>query len=138
MVCHEDGSRNNNHFTNLRWDTSKGNVDDMQKHGTHASSNRTECPHGHPYDSENTIRFRGRRSCRACRNRMRRRRRAETSSARAKRLARDKVIVRMEGDGASQKEIAAAVGLTQAGVSAALKRIAREAASGQEVRNGQD
>lgn len=34
---------------------------------THGSE--THCPSGHPYDDENTIRYRGRRYCRACRDR---------------------------------------------------------------------
>ena len=29
---------------------------------------KTHCPHGHPYDEENTYRYRGARGCRICRN----------------------------------------------------------------------
>lgn len=31
-------------------------------------SGKTHCPHGHPYDEENTIVYEGRRFCRACKN----------------------------------------------------------------------
>jgi predicted XRE-type DNA-binding protein len=33
-VCHNDGNKLNNHYTNLRWDTRKGNMTDKVKHGT--------------------------------------------------------------------------------------------------------
>lgn len=33
-VCHNDGSRTNNHFSNLRWGTRKENHQDLKKHGT--------------------------------------------------------------------------------------------------------
>lgn len=32
-VCHNDGSRTNNHFSNLRWGTRKENHDDLKIHG---------------------------------------------------------------------------------------------------------
>ena len=32
--CHNDGNRSNNHVSNLRWDTRKGNFADCVKHGT--------------------------------------------------------------------------------------------------------
>jgi len=32
--CHGDGNRQNNHLTNLRWDTSRANHQDRVKHGT--------------------------------------------------------------------------------------------------------
>lgn len=31
-------------------------------------STKTHCPHGHPYDEENTLRYGGKRYCRACKN----------------------------------------------------------------------
>lgn len=34
LVAHNDGSRDNNHYGNLRWDTCKGNLADRKKHGT--------------------------------------------------------------------------------------------------------
>lgn len=33
-VCHNDGSKDNDHYSNLRWDTSAGNKADMAIHGT--------------------------------------------------------------------------------------------------------
>lgn len=33
-VCHNDGSKGNDHFTNLRWDTHQANMDDRERHGT--------------------------------------------------------------------------------------------------------
>jgi len=34
VVAHNDGTRNNNHQSNLRWDTPKGNMADRVEHGT--------------------------------------------------------------------------------------------------------
>lgn len=34
LVAHNDGSRDNNHYKNLRWDTCKGNLADRKLHGT--------------------------------------------------------------------------------------------------------
>lgn len=33
-VCHNDGNRRNNHYSNLRWGTRKENVADSIRHGT--------------------------------------------------------------------------------------------------------
>lgn len=33
-VCHKDGTRTNDYYANLRWDTSAGNKADMTDHGT--------------------------------------------------------------------------------------------------------
>lgn len=33
-VCHNDGSKSNNHFSNLRWGTRKENHQDLKRHGT--------------------------------------------------------------------------------------------------------
>jgi hypothetical protein len=35
VCCHNDGNPQNNHISNLRWDTSKNNSEDMKKHGTY-------------------------------------------------------------------------------------------------------
>lgn len=32
--CHNDGTRDNNHLHNLRWDTRRGNQSDRHRHGT--------------------------------------------------------------------------------------------------------
>jgi hypothetical protein len=42
-VCHEDGTRTNNHWSNLRWDSRKGNHADKVRHGTHNRGERA--PH---------------------------------------------------------------------------------------------
>lgn len=34
VSCHNDGNRQNNHVSNLRWDSSKANSADQIKHGT--------------------------------------------------------------------------------------------------------
>lgn len=31
--CHNDGNKDNNHISNLRWDTHKSNMEDREKHG---------------------------------------------------------------------------------------------------------
>lgn len=47
--------------------THADNMLDRQVRGRHANARKTECPHGHPYDEENTIRNKkGHRTCRAC------------------------------------------------------------------------
>ena len=33
-ACHNDGNKDNNRLSNLRWDTKKNNKADMVKHGT--------------------------------------------------------------------------------------------------------
>jgi hypothetical protein len=38
--CHNDGNPTNNHYTNLRWDTCKGNLSDRIKHGTTLDADR--------------------------------------------------------------------------------------------------
>lgn len=66
-ACHGNGVRLDNRLVNLRWDTRSGNQKDAVQHGTHASTSRTHCPQGHPYDDENTIHTaRGSRNCRPC------------------------------------------------------------------------
>lgn len=48
-VCHDDGNKANDHFSNLRWDTHKGNHADTLVHGTrsrgerHGQAKLTEC-----------------------------------------------------------------------------------------------
>lgn len=66
-VCHEDGNRQNNRLSNLRYDTSSNNTLDSVAHGTHRNASKTHCKHGHEFNEENTRhRLRGTRECRTC------------------------------------------------------------------------
>jgi hypothetical protein len=40
VVAHNDGSRENNHWTNLRWATQRENMADTARHGTHNRGSR--------------------------------------------------------------------------------------------------
>jgi hypothetical protein len=40
QVCHHDGSRTNDHWTNLRWGTRSDNQTDRLRHGTHECGER--------------------------------------------------------------------------------------------------
>jgi hypothetical protein len=40
VVAHNDGSRDNNHWTNLRWATQRENIADTVPHGTHNRGSR--------------------------------------------------------------------------------------------------
>lgn len=44
-----------NRLENLAWGSRSDNAYDSIRNGTHHMARRTECPRGHPYDSENTI-----------------------------------------------------------------------------------
>ncbi len=79
-ACHNDGDRQNNHLSNLRWDTHSNNVQDSIKHGTQAGARKTHCPRNHEYTPENTYYRPGRagRNCRACARIVDRRRRPPT------------------------------------------------------------
>lgn len=65
-VCHNDGDKTNNRVENLRYDTRIENARDVVRHGHHHWANRSHCIHGHPYTTENTYIYRGRRHCRTC------------------------------------------------------------------------
>lgn len=66
--CHWNDIPTDNRLVNLRWDTRSANVRDSVRNGNHAMSNRTHCPQGHEYTSENTYVYpQGRRSCNECR-----------------------------------------------------------------------
>lgn len=68
-VCHENGDRHDNRAGNLRYDTHSNNQKQMVEHGTCHTSNRTNCPRGHPLVPPNLTegkRRAGRRSCKAC------------------------------------------------------------------------
>jgi hypothetical protein len=66
-VRHLDGSRTNNHLSNLAYGTRSENQQDSVRHGTHRNLRKTECDRGHPYTPE-TMRIEpdGRRRCRVC------------------------------------------------------------------------
>lgn len=65
---HRDGNPANNALTNLVWGSRSENVLDQVRHRVHFYATRTHCPHGHPYDQDNTYRApgRGHRKCRQC------------------------------------------------------------------------
>lgn len=66
--CHNDGDKQNNRLTNLRWDTQSGNVLDQVRHGVHNMASKTRCKSGHPFNEANTyIAPNGSRKCRTCR-----------------------------------------------------------------------
>lgn len=46
--------------------TQSDNLKDCVKRGRHPEANKTHCPHGHPYNKQNTLVFRGKRDCREC------------------------------------------------------------------------
>ena len=68
-VCHNDGSKTNNHVDNLRFDTQSENTLDRVAHGTHHDAAKTHCPRGHRLSAENlrpSSAKRGKRQCLAC------------------------------------------------------------------------
>ena len=65
--CHNDGVPENNHVSNLRWDTQSENARDRVRHGNDPNKNKTHCPSGHPYSIENTYRAPSKPSGRVCR-----------------------------------------------------------------------
>ena len=88
QAAHGDGDRRNNSLGNLRWATGSENEADKDRHGTRLTGARTpngrktSCLRGHTYDSANTKRNRGRRSCRTClRDQQRQRRQARLTEA---------------------------------------------------------
>jgi hypothetical protein len=58
-------------FVTTKVNTRRSNV------GLHESA-KTHCPHGHPYDEENTLHYNGKRFCRTCKNDRNRARRKAT------------------------------------------------------------
>lgn len=69
IVCHNDGDPQNNHVSNLRWDTHLSNSLDMVEHGRSANSEKTHCIRGHRLAGENLRPQHGsthRRKCRTC------------------------------------------------------------------------
>lgn len=67
--CHNDGNPANNHLSNLRWDTPRGNAADKVLHGTAPYVNKVACPIGHPLAGANLVEWHqgnGHRGCLAC------------------------------------------------------------------------
>jgi hypothetical protein len=67
IVRHLNGDPADNRWPeNICWGTMKENSADMVRHGR-GSIAKTHCPHGHPYDAENTIiGSNGGRVCKIC------------------------------------------------------------------------
>ena len=69
-TCHCDGDKDNNHVSNLRYDTRRENNLDNVSHGKNQNSNKDHCPRGHSLRIEANIVAaslrRGHRSCKAC------------------------------------------------------------------------
>lgn len=74
-VCHYDGNRQNNHVSNLRWDTPKANYQDMVRHGTDTTNHprrqpKPTCSRGHRLEGDNLYLYQEgkylKRKCREC------------------------------------------------------------------------
>lgn len=67
-VCHNDGDRDNNCLTNLRYDTHSGNMLDAVSHGTHAMAHKKQCPRGHDIRDSKNVRTRNNKKteCLSC------------------------------------------------------------------------
>lgn len=90
--CHYDDDPDNNHVSNLRWDTESANQYDKVRNGNHHEARKTHCPRGHEYSEANTQILRTakggiNRKCRTCRR-----------EAWHKRVPAD-AVNRAEGDG---------------------------------------
>lgn len=69
VACHENDIGSDNRVENLRWDTQKGNIENMVRLGGHAGQRKTHCPRGHALSDVNVIpseASRGWRACLAC------------------------------------------------------------------------
>lgn len=69
-VCHNNGIRDDNRLSNLRYGTHSENMHDVLIHGKSWQLNTTHCPAGHEYIDRNlvpsTIRSTGSRGCLSC------------------------------------------------------------------------
>lgn len=68
-ACHDNGVRDDNRLSNLRWDTPSANNLDQLRHGTNFEARKTHCPRGHVLGQPNLVVSelrRGHRKCRAC------------------------------------------------------------------------
>ena len=70
FVCHLDGNKLNNDYSNLYWGTFSENMLDKRTHGTDPAVNKTHCPYEHPLEGLNlkTRILNGnlQRQCKAC------------------------------------------------------------------------
>jgi hypothetical protein len=66
-ACHYDDDPDNNHLSNLRWDTRLANRADLVRNGIHWNTRKTHCLRGHEFTPDNTYYFANVRHCRRCR-----------------------------------------------------------------------
>lgn len=66
LVCHNDDTPTNNHVSNLRYDTPKGNTKDSVQRGRHRSVRKTECKRGHVLAEPNLSASKPARDCLSC------------------------------------------------------------------------
>lgn len=66
-ACHWNDVPDNNHVSNLRWDTPSANMRDKVRNGGHHLKNMTHCMQGHEFTEANTyVGANGKRQCRPC------------------------------------------------------------------------
>lgn len=67
--CHNNGDRQDNRRSNLRWGTKPSNAQDTLRHGRNERRNRVSCPLGHKLEAPNlrrSVAEDGNRGCLAC------------------------------------------------------------------------
>lgn len=68
-ACHDNGIRDDNRPSNLRWDTPRANAADRIAHGTQRGRSQTHCNRGHALVEPNLAPYalrHGRRACKSC------------------------------------------------------------------------